>query len=253
MTLAQVVYHGQEHPLGLSIQGNQISVDVYKRIELKAEGAFDWDDWAIWFTHVIDFAELQASQQAETMASFNLYVVHGKVVIENAYAHTTNSKTDARGFWAMNGGHTPALVIVVPYKTSQLGDCKIGVNVPHLHALRTDVQIELLEPGQTLEAIRLPVIPRIEIEGPATLAPNAVAEFTARVLNNDGTPAEQCNDDIFLEATGGYLPLTRVPSRAGVAKFRLRAADLQPGESFKIKAGFKYYVGLGSKVLAVVE
>ena len=49
---------------------------------------------------------------------------------------------------------------------------------------------------------------------------------------------------LYLEETGGYLPLKRIPVVKGVADFNVTALGLKAGQSFKVKVGFRTYTGL---------
>ena len=49
---------------------------------------------------------------------------------------------------------------------------------------------------------------------------------------------------LFLEETGGYLPKRRVLAPGGSASFNVSATGLDPGDTFKVKVGFRNYSGL---------
>lgn len=52
------------------------------------------------------------------------------------------------------------------------------------------------------------------------------------------------NGDIYLEHTGGYLPMNRVATTNGSGSFKVGALGMTSGDSFKVKVGFRNYSGL---------
>ena len=75
----------------------------------------------------------------------------------------------------------------------------------------------------------------------ATVAPEGRVTLGYRVLNPEGSLHSEAAE-IYFEATGGYLPLARIVTR-GQGTLSIHAQGLTPGQSFKVKAGFKYYPG----------
>ena len=60
--------------------------------------------------------------------------------------------------------------------------------------------------------------------------------------------------DIELETVGGYLHKPRIRTdENGEGQFRVIPLGLLPGDSFKVKAGFRFFAGLGEKTIQVVE
>lgn len=49
---------------------------------------------------------------------------------------------------------------------------------------------------------------------------------------------------VYLEATGGFLPKQRVAMKQGKGSFPIVAMGLEPGDAFKIKAGFRNFSGV---------
>lgn len=77
-----------------------------------------------------------------------------------------------------------------------------------------------------------------------TVEPNGWVTFTMRILDGKtGELATDVNWDNFLiEPVDGYCPHRRVAVVNGVGTFRMKALDLQDGETMRVKVGVRYWV-----------
>jgi hypothetical protein len=92
----------------------------------------------------------------------------------------------------------------------------------------------------------------ITLTGPDAAAADVPVTVSLQVTRR-GEPIP-CPVDVELESVGGYLPRPRVRTTAsGEGQFRAIPLGLEPGETFKVKAGFRFFAGLGEKVIQVVE
>jgi hypothetical protein len=92
----------------------------------------------------------------------------------------------------------------------------------------------------------------IALEGPDTAVADTPVTVNFQVTRR-GYPIP-CPVDVELESVGGYLPKPRIRTTAsGEGQFRVIPLGLEPGETFKVKAGFRFFAGLGEKVIQVVE
>jgi hypothetical protein len=62
--------------------------------------------------------------------------------------------------------------------------------------------------------------------------------------------AKSC--EAYLESTGGILPKNRVDIIDGIAHFNILTTGLVPGDTVRIKAGWKYWTGETEKVLTII-
>lgn len=92
--------------------------------------------------------------------------------------------------------------------------------------------------------------PILHMAGPGSVAPDADVELELSMTWEDGTKIQH-DSEIYLDSTGGYLPLQRVGLKSGDGKFRIRALGMKAGESFKAKAGWRYFTGAAEKTVAV--
>ena len=93
-------------------------------------------------------------------------------------------------------------------------------------------------------------LPVLTVSGPDTLAPDAQGEYTLRAFLG----GEICDQplDVELEHVNGYLPKTRLRVR-GEATFRASALGLLPGDTLKVKAGFRYWAAVAEKNIEVTN
>lgn len=92
--------------------------------------------------------------------------------------------------------------------------------------------------------------PVVSIEGPDVIAPNAVATYTLRVTNNDGTP--NTDDYTYLiDCKQGYAPSTEVNVVKGVGTFKIMALGLEDGESLRFKVNDQVFTSYAEKEASI--
>lgn len=92
--------------------------------------------------------------------------------------------------------------------------------------------------------------PVLTMTGPDTVDPDGSATFLLSLSWPDGAAIDH-DSDIYLETTGGYLPHQRLHLTGGKGSFRVQALGLKSGESFKVKAGWRYFSGAAEKTVTV--
>lgn len=92
--------------------------------------------------------------------------------------------------------------------------------------------------------------PILVLTGSDTVTPGGTIELETSMQWEDGSLINHASE-IYIETTGGYLPLQRVNLIGGKGKFRVTALGLSSGDSFKVKVGWRYYTGVAEKVVVV--
>ncbi len=92
--------------------------------------------------------------------------------------------------------------------------------------------------------------PVLSLVGPDVVAADSDAEFTVSMTWEDGSVIPH-DSEIYIDSTGGYVPLCRLKLGEGAGKFRVRALGLRSGESFKVKVGWRYFTGAAEKTVTV--
>jgi intein/homing endonuclease len=84
------------------------------------------------------------------------------------------------------------------------------------------------------------------------LAPNAYGTVTAQLVDGSGKAIRDAEAELFIEATGGYLPQQRAMTSKGKTQFRIGALGLAAGESFRVKIGFRHFSSVAEVKVQVV-
>ncbi len=104
-----------------------------------------------------------------------------------------------------------------------------------------------------VDAVRASVMPGLTLSGPAGITPEGYADIQVVATNADGSIRSSVSSTVFLEEVNGYLPKRRVDLTGGVGQFRVGALGLVAGDTVRVKAGFRFYTGLGDITLPVGE
>lgn len=134
--------------------------------------------------------------------------------------------------------------IVSPFENSTLEECFFLFNCPVKIGNVKDVV--LVDADPTRESY-VPV-PSINIAN--TVASNGVVSGTITVKDTDGTVHPKQYGEVFLETTAGYLNKTRFVIGED-SSFKIRATDLEPSDTIKVKAGWRNYTGLSESIITV--
>ncbi len=84
------------------------------------------------------------------------------------------------------------------------------------------------------------------------LAPDAYGTVTAQLVDGSGKAIRDAEAELFIEATGGYLPQQRAMTSKGKTQFRIGALGLAAGESFRVKVGFRHFSSVAEVKVQVV-
>jgi hypothetical protein len=165
----------------------------------------------------------------------------------NRTRETMAARRGPREHAARTQEHT-MLHLYVPWAGASPDDCA-------LHLILQDGFLPLVTGAeiveQSIESTMRMVMPvlvlpeRIEVpsEGYASVALEA---------RRAGKRLKEASVTAHLETTGGYLPRQRVALIDGAAAIKVGALGLEPGESFKVKVGFRYFPGMAEIVCEVV-
>ena len=77
------------------------------------------------------------------------------------------------------------------------------------------------------------------VNGGGQISPDGYTDVTVRLASDEGKDAT-----LYLEETGGYLPMRRVKTFGGLASFKVGALGLQAGDAFKVKVGLRNFSGM---------
>ena len=141
------------------------------------------------------------------------------------------------------------------YFGAPIKDCAVRIQVSKQFGYRSNIEFPDVVVANTkyYDPFLMQAFPDIKVQPATVIEPNDYA--TVEVLVTDrGTGANWTKPlPIYLENTGGYLPLQRVDVIDGKAEFRIGALGLRDGESFKVKVGTRYYTGITETICEVRE
>jgi hypothetical protein len=97
------------------------------------------------------------------------------------------------------------------------------------------------------------LLPSLRLAGPDVIGAGQMADFTVEMFDRNvdaliTTPSAR----LYLESNAGYLTHRQVYTKDGVARFKLIALGLEPGDKIKLKVGWRNYSGADEKVISVV-
>lgn len=162
--------------------------------------------------------------------------------------HANRKAVAFRAAEAMNA--TPAMFVFRPFEGDDFTKCSVTVRSNKLLGFASnEAEWEQLDYQFMVEPL---VLPGVEVESNPIIATGGTATVKVRVVNQETDELLDANCELFLEATGGYLPQQRITVKNGIGEFRVTALGLDVGEKFKVKVGFRLMTGLADAKFEVV-
>lgn len=157
---------------------------------------------------------------------------------------------------ALNWFHPEAAMLFVPFKEQPIlaeTNTLMFYYNPDLGYLIKGVEATEVTRSETANTPQLQaneLFPAIELELPSEVAAGEVLNGECRLFFRG--ELWQGKTEVVLEATGGYLPLRRLPLTDGTRRFKVLTDGLETGDEIKIKAGWRYFSGEAEAVVKVV-
>lgn len=170
----------------------------------------------------------------------------------NAFSQTFLTKREPRKSRLLGESEWP-VIMTLPYPDAPFTEANFIVRNRADMAFTSNltgwqVTAERPENGGILST--LPSI-TLSVEN-VTLPVNGAALIEATSIDTEGATLTDGSHTIYLEETGGFLPLRRVKTTNGKATFRVSALGMQAGDTFKVKAGYRNFSGCAEVVVNVV-
>lgn len=134
----------------------------------------------------------------------------------------------------------------VPFADSSFDECFVTVN---LHPTLGGCLVEGVDPSdveqtdyQSSAQVREMQFPDLKVVAPASVKAGDPAVFSIQMLDGIGDPSTR-DAEVFLECVNGYLPLSRRQTQSGTTTATVLTTGLAPGDTVRLKAGFKFYPG----------
>ncbi len=226
-------------PAGSPVRLDLASIRNYSDFADCSSFNFFWDYDHLRFAALPGFTEVGSYRLLEGIQPFNVFAMSRENKFTNRQCATLFLHTKPMG------------TVIVPFKDSPIEDWIVVFNMLEPSLIRVTPEAEV---GETisLDVARYDHLPRVVFDSPAIeIAPDGSATVGLRLTKSDGAPAFN-SAEVYVESTGGYLPRSRVAMQNGQGSVRVVARDLVAGESFKLKAGFKYFSGVSDCEVQVV-
>ena len=169
----------------------------------------------------------------------------------NRFPVSLASKMLAPRHLAVAGVNLP-MQIYVPFRTCDFTECSFRLTLHPDYGLAGDLDPGAEHTFEDIPKIGRRALPSLRLDAPATLASNETVAVNLRVVDSRGRLVGDVAPEVYLESTGGYLPHRRVRVENGAGSFRITALGLEPGERFRIKAGYRHFSGVAEAEIAVV-
>lgn len=199
---------------------------------------FFWDYDHLRLDRLPTFGEVGSYRLLENIQPFNVFAMSRENKFTNRQCATLFLHTKPMG------------TIIVPFKDSPIEDWIVVFNMLDPALLRISTG-EPVTPTISLDVARYDYLPRIAFdEREVQVGADGAAIIGFALTDAQGAPLTN-SAYIHFESTGGYLPMSRVAVESGRGSVRVVARDLVAGESFKVKAGFKYFSGVDECLVKV--
>lgn len=226
-------------PAGSPVKLDLAAIRNYPDFSDCASFNFFWDYDHLRLERLPGFGEVGSYRLLENVQPFNVFAMSRDNKFTNRQCATLFLHTKPMG------------TIIVPFKDAPVEDWIVVFNMLEPTLLRISSG-EAVEPTISLDVARYDFLPRIAFDDrEVQVAADGAATIGFGLTDALGAPLT--NDaEIHFESTGGYLPRSRISIVDGRGTVRVVARDLVPGETFKVKAGFKYFSGVDECLVRVV-
>lgn len=191
------------------------------------------------------------SGEASDFAAWMFPINNTKLfAVRNRFLDTAQSKAltyrylDTEGFGI-------ALQVAQPFADDALDNCTLLLNANPIFGYYSNITFKEMSLAQVIARDGFSVFPKVLISGENAIESGGLLTATIAIADERTEEIIKRDCTLYLESTAGYLPQTRVKLVNGVGKFKIRALDLEPGDTIKIKAGWKNYSGAAEHVLTV--
>lgn len=145
--------------------------------------------------------------------------------------------------------------VAISRLNAPLDECAWRFNIDPRYGYRCNVPLEDHVPvsHDAFGAHNRKAFPQVLMPAQKTVSANGVLKIPVNV-KNPGQGNWDHDFELYVETTGGYLPLTRYIYGKGKppVKVRVHALHLIPGETFKVKVGSRFFTGIAETEVTVV-
>lgn len=173
----------------------------------------------------------------------------------NITAETVNNKVRPTDHFTRQLRTSPmdlgAFLLYVPFKDVDFTGCDLHVlskidGVPHLFN-----GSPITDPETNPMDAQASAMPRMQISGVGTIKSGDIGYLNLQLTDASGNPiTHDC--EAYIETVGGFLPMPRAQITGGVGTVKILALGLAPGDTMRVKAGFKFWSSDSEHIVQVV-
>ena len=169
----------------------------------------------------------------------------------NAFSQTFQMKREPRTMRLMGDTEWP-VIMTLPYPGAPFTEANFVVRNRAGNAFISNLTGWKVTADRPENDGILGTLPGIKLSAAeVTTSPNGSVNLEATVIDSNGATVPGGSFTIYLEETGGFVPLRRIKTANGKASFRVSAMGMLAGETFKVKAGFRNYSGCAEVLVKV--
>ena len=170
----------------------------------------------------------------------------------NAFAQTYITKREPRTARLMGESEWP-VIMTLPYPDAPFTEASFIVRNRADMAFVSNLADWQVTAARPENNGILSTLPGIKLSQESiTLPVNGTATIEATAIDINGTTLTAGSRSIYLEETGGFVPMRRVKTANGKASFRVSAMGMLAGDTFKVKVGYRNFSGCAEVMVKVV-
>lgn len=258
---SRIITSGRQYGinLDLSITPTEIKIVYSIMVKQAIEGELDPEKWpdvpGKQHELVLDIYSLRKKRDWKPGSTFILtfdYELGTYIGMVNGTAESYSARRDPSNLVSVREHITP-IRLIIPFADADFSDIGIQVvqnasayfesNEPFVKYVSDNINLYHAQVREFL--------PHLTIIGPDEIKAGAIATYRVEATRFGKLMTQPLT--VYPESTAGYLPKHRFELVAGSGEFKLRALDLEAGDSVELKMGLRYNASKATKIVEIVE
>lgn len=142
------------------------------------------------------------------------------------------------------------VMLFVPLKSSTFDECAVHILTEHKDYPHLFNGVPVAREQTSPIGAQVQAMPHLVINADHQIQIGATAEIAITMVDADGLLIER-DCELYLESIGGSLVSERVHVSKGIGSARVVAIGSQPGDTIRLKAGWRYWTGDAEHTMVV--
>ena len=206
--------------------------------------------WRVSDIKILDLNDpYYSSAEIEAPVMWSMIVNHsGKISGPyNKYAETYNTKTTAIRDAYRNSSIILLTALSSSNKPTSFSQCRLALSYSKYSYFDANISAEDVTNKSTEERTidLLSYIPLIKLSGNTSIAADQKTTLDISFVDPEtNLPLTDYSANVYLQTTGAYINKQRVFVPSSGTTISVRALDMEAGDEFKVKAGYRNYTGV---------